>query len=112
MKPIKNTLTAKRLRRFRQNKLGYFSAWTFLLLFVLSLFAEFIANDRPLIAVYRGKVHFPVIIDYPETAFGGDYSGQTDYRDPYVMNLIHSSGWTIWPPIRFSHSTINYGLKS
>ncbi|MBW7851481.1 MAG: ABC transporter permease [Rhodospirillales bacterium] len=103
-------LTARRLRSFRANKRGFWSLWVFLVLFVLSLFAELLANDRPLVVSYQGGLYFPVAVDYPETTFGGDFATFTDYRDPYIAELIEAEGWMLWPPIRYDHRTINYDL--
>lgn len=80
-------------------------------MFFLSLFAEFIANDKPLIVSFQDQLYFPVFIDYPETAFGGDFETATDYRDPFVAELIEKEGRMIWPPIRYSHDTVNYDLN-
>jgi microcin C transport system permease protein len=80
--------------------------WVFLTLFVLSLFAEFIANDKPIIARYKGETLFPIFVDYPESKFGG-FLALTDYRDPVILDEINSNGWMIWPPIRYSYSSIN-----
>jgi microcin C transport system permease protein len=107
-----SSLTAERLRRFKRNRLGLVSAWIFVILFVLSLFAEFIANDRPLLIRFDGQLFAPVFVNYPETAFGGDFKTTADYRDPYVADLIMDKGWIIWPPVRFSYNTINYDLPS
>ena len=76
----------------------------------MCLFAEFISNDRPIIVSYDGGIYMPVFKDYPETAFGGDFETATDYRDPYVQELINAKGWMVWPPIRFSYDTISYDL--
>src|SRR6185312_8788367 len=73
---------------------------------VLSLFSEFIANDRPLIASYKGEILFPVLVDYPEEKFGGFYA-VTDYRDPVISDEIKAHGWLIWPPIRYNYRTVN-----
>lgn len=105
-----NALLAERMRRFKRNTLGHASAWIFCILFALSLFAEIIANDKPLVAVYDNRLYIPVFRDYPETAFGGDFETTADYRDPYVQSLIENNGWMLWPPIRFSYNTINYNL--
>ena len=75
-------------------------------MFFVTLPAEFVANDRPLIVNYAGHFYFPVVADYPETAFGGDFETATDYRDPYVIDLISKNGWMIWPLIPFSYNTI------
>ena len=107
-----NALAAERLRRFKRNKLGFISTWIFAILFLTSLFAEFLANDKPLILVYNGKLYMPVFVDYPETVFGGTLEISADYRDSYVSEIIESRGWMLWPPIRFSYSTINYDLPT
>lgn len=96
----------RRLERFKSHKIGYRSFIIFTALFVGSLFAEFIANDRPLIASYKGEILFPVLVDYPEEKFGG-FLAVTDYRTPDIANEINANGWMLWPPIRYSYSTIN-----
>ena len=103
-------LTARRLRSFRANRRGFWSLWLFLLLFALSLFAELLANDRPLVVGYDGHLYFPVAVDYPETTFGGDFATFADYRDPYLAQQIEAKGWMLWPPIRYDYRTINYSL--
>ena len=74
-------------------------------LFVLSLFAEFLANDKPVIIWYKDSLYLPVFEFYSETDFGGDFEAEADYTDPYVQNLINASGWMLWPPIRYSYDT-------
>ncbi|HVZ06058.1 ABC transporter permease [Hyphomicrobium sp.] len=96
----------RRLERFKSHKLGYRSFVIFSTLFLVSLFAEFIANDRPLIVSYKGEILFPVLVDYPEDKFGG-FLAITDYRTPEIANEIKAHGWMIWPPIRYSYDTIN-----
>src|SRR5213078_5346940 len=86
-------LTRRRLDNFRANRRGFWSLWIFLVLFVASLFAEFIANDRPLLIQYDGGYYLPVLHDYPETTFGGDFPSETDYRDRAVIQLIEAKGW-------------------
>ena len=81
-------LNRRRWENFKANKRGYWSFWIFLVLFFVSLFAEFIANDQPLFIRYDGKNFFPVMITYPETTFGGDFQTAADYRDPYLQKLI------------------------
>ncbi|HEY4344606.1 MAG TPA: ABC transporter permease [Parvibaculum sp.] len=101
----------RRWRSFRANKRGYWSLWLFLLLFTVSIFSEFIANDRPLIVTFKGDVYAPVFADYPETAFGGEFETATDYRDPYVQKLIaDAGGHIVWPVIRYDYRTINLNL--
>ncbi len=103
-------LTRRRLANFRANRRGFWSFWIFLVLFTLSLGAEFIANDRPLLVEYDNKLYWPVFTSYPETTFGGEFETETDYRDPYVQQLIEEKGWIVWPPIPYSYRTINYNL--
>ncbi|MCW2249105.1 microcin C transport system permease protein [Azospirillum fermentarium] len=103
-------LTARRLTNFRANRRGWWSFWIFLVLFSVTLFAEFIANDRPLLVKYDGAWYTPVFHDYPETTFGGEFDTNADYRDRYVQELIAAKGWAVWPPIRYSYRTINYNL--
>jgi microcin C transport system permease protein len=98
-------LTLRRLRNFRANRRGFWSLWIFLALFGASLFAEFIANDRPLVVMHEGRLLFPVFVDYPETAFGGSFETETVYSDPFVKQLIEEKGWAVWPPIPFSYNT-------
>jgi len=98
-------LNRRRLGNFQRNRRGLWSFWIFLVLFGVSLFAEVVANDRPLIASYKGELLFPVLIDYPEDKFGG-FEATTDYRDPTIANEIAANGWMIWPPIRFANNTV------
>ena len=105
-RPFLSPLNKRRWENFKANRRGYWSLWIFLVLFVLSLFAEFIANDRPIIASYQGEILFPVVVDYPEEKFGGFYA-QTDYRDPFIADEIETNGWMIWPPIRYNYQTVN-----
>ena len=102
-------INRRRWESFKRNRRGYLSLWIFLALFIVSLFAEFIANDRPLYVQYDGKSYFPVFVTYPDTAFGdkGDTNlmgTAADFRDdPYLKELIaKKGGWMIWPPIRRS----------
>jgi len=103
-------INIERFRRFKANRRGFISLWIFAVLFFISLFAEIIANDRPLIINFKNRLYFPVFIKYTEKEFGGEFNTEADYRDPYVYGLITKSGWILWPPVRFSYSTINYNL--
>ena len=103
-------LNRRRLDNFRANRRGYWSFWIFIGFFILALFAEVIANDRPLLVKFDGAYYTPVFVDYPETVFGGEFPTGTDYRDPYVAELIGAKGWMAWPPVRYSFDTINYDL--
>jgi len=99
-------LNRRRLANFRANRRGYWSLWIFATLFVVTLFAELIANDRPLLIRHDGAFFFPVFVDYPETAFGGFFPTRTDYHDPEVRALIEEKGWMVWPAIPYSYQTV------
>lgn len=103
-------LTRRRLAQFRANRRGYWSLWLFLVLFGLSLGAELIANDRPLLVYHKGLFYAPVVKEYAETDFGGFFPSAANYRDPYLVSLLEEHGWMLWPPIRFRHDTVNYDL--
>ena len=105
-----NPIWRRQWRAFRRNRRGFWSLGLFLVLFVVSLGAEFVANDRPVMVQYQGDLYFPVFKTYPETTFGGLFETEANYRDPYVAELIEEDGWMLWPPIRYSHDTINYEL--
>ena len=98
----------RRLELFKANRRGYYSFWIFLVLFALSLLAEFIANDKPIFFSFQGEPHFPILFTYTEAELGGVLETEAEYRDPYVMALIEAEGWALWPPLRFSHDTIDY----
>ena len=110
--PVLNPLNRERWRRFRANRRGYVSLWIFLALFGLSLFAELIANDAPLVVAYDHRLYFPVLARYSEKTFGGEFDTDADYRDPQVQALIEAKGAMVWPLVRFSYGTINYDLPS
>lgn len=103
-------LTQRRIHQFKSNRRGFYSLWIFLFLFTVCLFAEFIANDKPLLIKYDGDFYTPIFKSYSETQFGGDFETEAEYRDPYVIELIEEKGWMVWPIIRFSYDTINYDL--
>ncbi len=100
----------QRLALFRANRRGFWALWIFVALFACSLFAEFIANDRPLVVFFRGTWFFPVVVDYTEKDFGGLFTTRADFRDPYLHDLIAGEGWILWAPIRYSYDTINHNL--
>jgi microcin C transport system permease protein len=105
-----NPLNQRRWRNFRGNRRGFWSLILFSVLFFLTLFAELIANDRPLLVSYQNEWYYPAFKAYPETTFGGDFATEADYRDDYVAGLINAEGWMLWPLIRYRYDTINYGL--
>lgn len=100
-----------RWARFRRNRRGYWSLWIFLVLFTLSLAADLIANDKPLLVRYEGRLYLPFMINYSETAFGGELNTEADYQDPFVQQQIERHGWAVWAPIRFSYDTINFATE-
>ena len=119
-------INRRRWQNFKANRRGYWSLWIFMFLFLVSLFAEFIANDKPLVVYFKGQLYFPVVFTYTETDFGGEFETEADYRDPFVQCLIRTgggeacyddpdtaqaldgqSGWSIWPLIRYSYRTVN-----
>ncbi len=111
-KPL-SPMNQRRLQNFRNNRRGYWSLWLFMILFILSLFAELIANDKPLLVHYDNSFYYPVAVDYSELEFGGEFDTFADYKDPYIQELIEAQGgWMIWPLIRFSYNTINLDLPT
>ncbi|CDZ93431.1 MULTISPECIES: ABC transporter permease [Pseudomonadaceae] len=105
-------LNQRRFALFKSHKRGWWSLWIFLALFVLSLGAELVANDKPIVVRFDGEWFFPVFKRYPETRFGGEFPLQANYKSPYIQELIEAKdGWMIWPPIPFSYSSINYDLQ-
>ena len=99
-------LNKRRLQNFKSNKRGFYSFWIFSFLFVVSIFADFIANDKPLLIKFDQEYYCPIINEYPETIFGGDFETEADYRDPYVIKLIEDKGWIIMPLIPYAYNTI------
>jgi microcin C transport system permease protein len=100
----------RRLYNFRLNKRAYFSLYIFLSIFVISLLAEFIANDKPLLVFYDGKFYYPIVKTYLETDFDGDFELEVEYHDPYIQEILKGRGWMIWPIIPFKFDTIDYNL--
>lgn len=99
----------RRWVRFKRNRRGYISLWLFGILFVVSLFAEVLSNDKPLLVHYQGENYLPILHRYPETAFGGDFETEADYNDPYVKALItRGDNWAVYAPNPYRYDTINY----
>jgi microcin C transport system permease protein len=105
-----NPINQRRWRGFKAHRRGFWSLWIFLLLFFISLFAEFIANDKPVLVYYNSAFYFPILKAYPETTFDGEFQTEAEYRDPFVRELINEKGFAIWPLIPFADDTINYDL--
>ncbi|MGL4426745.1 MAG: ABC transporter permease [Alphaproteobacteria bacterium] len=110
---VLSPLTQRRLAQFRKNRRAFISLWLFCgLLFAVSI-AEFLCNDKPFLVVYDGQPHFPIFFYYPESAFGGDFETEADYRDPFVQELVEKKGgWMLWPPVRYSYHTVNLNLPT
>ncbi|WP_179997795.1 ABC transporter permease [Acinetobacter sp. YH12239] len=100
----------QRISKFKSHRLGFFSFILFIAIFILSLGAEFIANEKPILIYYKEEIYFPIFKPYPETTFGGVFETEADYKDPAVQELINDHGWQIWPIIPFSYQTPNYEL--
>ncbi len=107
-----NPINQRRWNRFRNNKRGWYSLWIFMLLFVVSLFSELIANDKPVLVKFENQYYFPIFVAYSEADFGGEFETEADYKDPYVQELINAKGFIVYPPIPYSYDTINYNLSS
>ena len=99
-------LNQRRFHNFKSNKRGFYSFWIFSFLFIVSIFADFISNDKPLLIKFDQEYYFPIINEYPETIFGGDFETEADYRDPYVIKLIENKGWILMPLIPYTYNTI------
>ena len=104
-------INRRRLDNFNANRRGYWSLWIFLFIFLVTIFAEFVANDKPLLVRYDGEFYVPVLVNYAETTFGGDFETEAEYSDPEVAELIEEKGWIVWPLIPFSYDTISYGVS-
>ena len=106
-------INKRRWENFKSNRRGYWSFWLFLVLFFVSLFAEFIANDKPFMIRHDGRLYFPAVVTYSETDFGGEFETAADYRGSYLQKLIAEKGGSIWwPPIRYSYDTLNLDLPT
>jgi microcin C transport system permease protein len=108
---IKSPILRRRIQNFMGNRRAYISLYIFMTLFIVSILAEVVANDKPVLVWYDGKPFFPLFKSYLETDFGGDIELEADYRDPYVAELVEKDGWIVWPVIRFRYDTIDYGLE-
>lgn len=108
-RPRISAITQRRLRNFAANRRGFVSLWIFVLLFALSLCSELIVSDRPIVASYKGELLFPIVVNYPESKFGG-FLATTNFRDPLNKAEIEANGWMLWAPIRFSYGTVDNNL--
>ncbi|WP_017346931.1 ABC transporter permease [Pantoea sp. A4] len=101
----------QRWQRFRHNRRGYWSLWIFLLLFILSLGSELLANEKPLLVHYQQRWYFPLVKNYSESDYGGDLATAADYQDPWLRQRLEQQGWVLWAPIRYSDSSINFSSQ-
>ncbi|WP_062204613.1 ABC transporter permease [Aureimonas sp. AU12] len=99
-------LNKRRWQNFKANRRGWWSLWVFLALFLVTLVAEVVANDRPVLISYKGDFYTPILVDYPEEVFGG-FLPVTNYRDPFIQDEIAANGWMVWPVIRYSYQSVN-----
>ncbi|GHA87146.1 ABC transporter permease [Modicisalibacter luteus] len=104
-------ITRRRIAVFRGNRRARWSLWLFVLFFAISLGAELIANDKPILLQYQDRWYTPLFVDYPETEFGGFLPTKADYRDEFVYDEIAANGWMLWPPIPFSYDTLDRNLS-
>jgi microcin C transport system permease protein len=103
-------INQRRLHNFKSNRRGYWSFWIFMVMLLLTLPAEFIANDKPIVLSYKNSLYFPIFKSYPETTFGGEFETETDYSDPYILAKITKDGWMLTPPIPFYYTTISMNI--
>ncbi len=103
---LKSPIAKRRWRTFKANRRGFWSLWIFAVFLFVTAIAEFVANERPIIAVYKGELLFPALIEYPESKFGG-FLATTNYSDAFIQREIEENGWMVWAPIRYSHDTVN-----
>ncbi len=112
-RPLSQSPSRRAWMRFKRNRLGYWSGVLFCVLVLISLVAELVSNDRPLIVRYEGQTYFPMVVDYPETRFGGDFETPTDYLDPFIQERLSLEGnWAVFAPNRYGPKTLNYFAKS
>ena len=112
MKATHQKLASRRWRRFKGNRRGFYSLIIFSLVFLLSLGAEILSNDKPLLVSYQGSFYFPLLREYPETTFGGEFDTNTDYQDPFIRQQLDTGGnYALFPPNPHSYASINLQLK-
>ncbi len=97
-----------RWARFRHNRRGYWSLWIFLIIFVCSMCSELIANDRPLLVQYKGSLYVPLVKEYSEQTFGGQFATVADYQDSWLRKQLSENGWVLWAPVRYGATTIDF----
>lgn len=111
--PVSLSPSRRAWLRFKRNRQGYWSLWLFCALVLVSLFAELVSNDKPLIVRYEGQTYFPMLRDYSEKTFGGDFDTPTDYLDPFIQQRLNTDGnWALYTLNRYGPNTLNYFAKS
>jgi len=105
-------IAQRRWASFKANRRGYYSLWVFSIIFTLSLFAEFIANDKPIIASINDEIIFPVVFTYTEKELGGVFETEAYYKDPFILEIIDRTGWAIWPPIPYTYNSVDWELQA
>lgn len=105
-----NSQIRNKILIFKKNRRAYWAFWLFAFIFVLSLLAEFIANDKPILLMYKGNLHFPIFVEYSDEHFGGNFPTEADYRDPLIVKNINENGWKLMPLIKFSYNSIDYEI--
>lgn len=111
--PVSLSPSRRAWLRFKRNRQGYWSLWLFCALVLVSLFAELVSNDKPLIVRYEGQTYFPMLRDYSEKTFGGDFDTPTDYLDPFIQQRLSADGnWALYTLNRYGPNTLNYFAKS
>lgn len=111
--PVSLSPSRRAWLRFKRNRQGYWSLWLFCALVLVSLFAELVSNDKPLIVRYEGQTYFPMLRDYSEKTFGGDFDTPTDYLDPFIQQRLSTDGnWALYTLNRYGPNTLNYFAKS
>ncbi len=103
-------INERRWQNFKANRRGYYSAWVFAILFGITLCAEFVANDKPILMSLNGELYMPVLFTYTEEELGGVFQTEADYREDYMQEKIAREGWAIWPPIPYAADTMDWGL--
>ncbi|MFO1243413.1 MAG: ABC transporter permease [Rickettsiales bacterium] len=103
-------INRRRLANFKKNRRGYWSFWIFTVLFLVTLPAEFLANEQPIVVSYKNHLYFPSFIAYPEITFGGQLETEADYTDPFVKKQINDNGWMVMPPIPYNFKSINFDI--
>ncbi|MFU9136478.1 microcin C ABC transporter permease [Erwinia tasmaniensis] len=106
-----NPVNQARWARFCHNRRGYWSLWIFIVLFILCLGANLLANDKPLLVHYQQRTYFPLLVNYTEADFGGPLATAADYQDPWLKSRLSQHGWAVWAPIRFGDNTINFATR-